>query len=84
MANKRFTEQMHAYGQWKEDLIAGINDYQKWLDANGMASPEDELRIYESVGSLRSDKLTIAFVAEFARGKTELINAIFFSEYDRR
>lgn len=84
MANKRFTEQMHAYGQWKEDLIAGINDYQKWLDANEMASPEDELRIYESVGSLRSDKLTIAFVAEFARGKTELINAIFFSEYDRR
>lgn len=84
MANKRFTEQMHAYGQWKEDLVVGINDYQKWLDANDMGSPEDELRIYESISSLRSDKLTIAFVAEFARGKTELINAIFFSEYDRR
>jgi hypothetical protein len=28
--------------------------------------------------------LTVAFLAEFARGKTELINAIFFSEYDRR
>ncbi|MCW8829394.1 MAG: dynamin family protein [Gammaproteobacteria bacterium] len=84
MANKRFTEQMHAYGQWKEDLIAGINHYQKWLDANEMASAEDELRIYESISTLRSDTLTIAFVAEFARGKTELINAIFFSEYDRR
>ncbi|MFO7594571.1 MAG: dynamin family protein [Pseudomonadota bacterium] len=84
MANKRFTEQMHAYGQWKEELIAGINDYSKWLDANQMANPEDELRIFESINSLRSDKLTIAFVAEFARGKTELINAIFFSEYDRR
>ncbi|MCW9089185.1 MAG: dynamin family protein [Gammaproteobacteria bacterium] len=84
MANKRFTEQMHAYGQWKEDLIAGINHYQKWLDANEMASAEDELRIYESISALRSDTLTIAFVAEFARGKTELINAIFFSEYDRR
>jgi len=84
MSEKRFTEQMQAYGKWKEDLIAGINDFQKWLDANEMGSPEDELRIYESLGSLRSDKLTIAFVAEFARGKTELINAIFFSEYDRR
>jgi len=84
MANKRFTEQMHAYGVWKEDLIAGINDYQKWLDTHEMGSPEDELRIYESIAALRSDKLSIAFVAEFARGKTELINAIFFSEYDRR
>jgi len=84
MSEKRFTEHMQAYGQWKKDLIANIGDYQKWLDANGMGAPEDELRIYESLSSLRSDKLTIAFVAEFARGKTELINAIFFSEYDRR
>lgn len=84
MPNRRFTEQIQAYGQWKNDLIKGINFYQKWLDANEMSSPEDELRIYESLESLRSDKLTIAFVAEFARGKTELINAIFFSEYDRR
>lgn len=84
MSNKRFTEQMQAYGQWKNDLIKGILFYQKWLDAHQLGSPEDELRIYESLASLHRDKLTIAFVAEFARGKTELINAIFFSEYDRR
>lgn len=84
MSDKRFTEQMKAYGKWKEDLIVGINDFRKWLETNQMGGPEDELRIYESLESLRSDKLTIAFVAEFARGKTELINAIFFSEYDRR
>ena len=84
MANKRFTEQMQAYGQWKHDLIDGIKSYQKWLDNHDMGSPEDELKIYESIASLKSDRLTIAFVAEFARGKTELINAIFFSEYDRR
>ena len=84
MANKRFTEQMQAYGQWKQDLIEGIKSYQSWLTSHDMGSPEDELKIYESISSLRSDCLTIAFVAEFARGKTELINAIFFSEYDRR
>ena len=84
MADKRFTEQMQAYGQWKQDLIKGIQGYQKWLDRHAMGNAEDDLRIYESISSLRSDKLTIAFVAEFARGKTELINAIFFSEYDRR
>ena len=84
MSSKRFTEQMQAYGQWKNDLIKGIHFYQKWLDAHELGSPEDELRIYESLDALRRDNLTIAFVAEFARGKTELINAIFFSEFDRR
>jgi len=84
MATKRFNEQMQAYGQWKADLSKGIQHYQKWLDANNLGNAEDELRIFESLETLKSDKLTIAFVAEFARGKTELINAIFFSEYDRR
>src|SRR4051812_26675474 len=33
---------------------------------------------------LADDKLTIAFVAEFSRGKSELINAIFFADYGQR
>jgi hypothetical protein len=78
------TEQMQVFSEWKNTLIKNIEHYQKWLDENEMGTPEDELQIYEILGQLRSDKLTIAFVAEFARGKTELINAIFFSEYDRR
>ncbi|MCW8825086.1 MAG: dynamin family protein [Gammaproteobacteria bacterium] len=84
MEKRLLTEQMHAYGQWKSELIKNIERYQGWLEENEMGTPEDELQIYEILGQLRSDKLTIAFVAEFARGKTELINAIFFSEYDRR
>ena len=33
---------------------------------------------------LASDKLVLAFVAEFSRGKSELINAIFFADTGRR
>jgi hypothetical protein len=33
---------------------------------------------------LRDDKLYIAFVAEFSRGKSELINAIFFAGFGQR
>ncbi len=84
MAKDRFTDQMQAYGRWKHDLIQTIGQYQKWLEANGLSDAEAELRIFELLNTLRADHLTIAFVAEFARGKTELINAIFFSEYDRR
>src|SRR5690606_33208971 len=33
---------------------------------------------------LQDDKLTVAFVAEFSRGKSELINAIFFGDHGDR
>lgn len=84
MATDRFTDQMQAYGRWRSDLSSAIEKYQHWLNANNMSNSESELRIFELLEALKSDRLTIAFVAEFARGKTELINAIFFSEYDRR
>ena len=84
MATDRFTDQMQAYGRWRTDLVDAITNYQQWLESNRMNSPDTELRIFELIETLKSDRLTIAFVAEFARGKTELINAIFFSEYDRR
>jgi hypothetical protein len=29
---------------------------------------------------VRDDRLSVAFVAEFSRGKSELINAIFFAD----
>ena len=84
MATDRFTDQMQAYGKWKSTLVAAILKYQGWLEQNKMSEAEIELRIFELLDQLKSDTLTIAFVAEFARGKTELINGIFFSEYDRR
>ena len=84
MATDRFTDQMQAYGKWKSTLVQAILKYQHWLEQNKMSESEIELRIFELLDQLKSDSLTIAFVAEFARGKTELINGIFFSEYDRR
>lgn len=84
MGSKRFDEQMHAYDRWRSDLLRSVENYKQWLDDSGLGNPDDDLRIYELLESLRTDRLTIAFAAEFARGKTELINAIFFSEYDRR
>jgi len=33
---------------------------------------------------LRTDHITLAFVGEYSRGKTELINSLFFSNYGQR
>ncbi len=80
----RFGSQMAAFAQWKTELIQTIRRYQEWLTQHDKSSPEIELRIFDALKAIDSDNLNIAFVAEFSRGKTELINAIFFANYGRR
>lgn len=82
--NNELMQQVEAYAKWKNDLIREIGNYQQWLEDNGLSAPENDLRIYETLEALKSDKITIAFVAEVSRGKTELINTLFFSQYKRR
>jgi hypothetical protein len=84
MVKEQFTEQLQAYSRWKEDIISQIKAYREWLSEHNMSSPEDDLRMYEILDALDSDHITIGFAAEFSRGKTELINSIFFANYQRR
>jgi hypothetical protein len=84
MVDSNINRQVQAYGKWKEQLIRTLYEYQDWLTSNDLADNDSDQVIQESVAALNSDKLTIAFVAEFSRGKTELINAIFFAKYGRR
>lgn len=79
-----FQEQITAFDQWKIQLVAAIQDFQDWLDDGEPNNGEHTLRVFEAMEALRSDRLNIAFVAEFSRGKTELINAIFFADHGRR
>src|SRR5690606_34585667 len=41
-------------------------------------------KLERSLRLLRTDHITLAFVGEFSRGKTELINSLFFSSYGQR
>jgi hypothetical protein len=75
---------MRAFDRWKADLIQVILDYHHWLESQNKSDSEIDVRLFDVIESLKTDHLTIAFVAEFSRGKTELINAIFFSDYKRR
>lgn len=83
-AENHFQEQITAFDQWKIQLVAAIQDFQDWLDDGEPNNGEHTLRVFEAMEALRSDRLNIAFVAEFSRGKTELINAIFFADHGRR
>ncbi|MBX9632464.1 MAG: dynamin family protein [Burkholderiales bacterium] len=72
------------YSQWRDQLRAGIEAYHAWLDSHGHVDIQRSLRLYDLAESLRNDRMTLAFLAEFSRGKTELINSIFFSDFKQR
>jgi hypothetical protein len=72
------------YSNWRHDLLTEIEAYKSWLDEESLLEGEEELRILELIDSLKSDKIMLALVAEFSRGKTELINSIFFANYKKR
>ncbi|MDQ1314005.1 MAG: hypothetical protein QG662_114 [Pseudomonadota bacterium] len=65
-------------------LATVIDDYADWLDRQHGIDAERALRLADTASALRQDKLVVAFVAEFSRGKTELINALFFSDHGQR
>ena len=69
---------------WRRGLERGIAQLAAQL-TDAKLQDEQSLAVAASLGQrLRSDKLVLAFVAEFSRGKSELINALFFADTGRR
>jgi hypothetical protein len=77
-------QRLEAYRLWKTRVSRAVLELESWLETEERATPESRERIRQTLDALDKDRLTIAFVAEFSRGKTELINAIFFADYGRR
>ncbi|MEO7158915.1 MAG: dynamin family protein [Polaromonas sp.] len=79
-----FNEQFDQHGTWRREFALRLKRLAQWMKDHDLlnAAVEERLRRLES--QLRADKVMVAFVAEFSRGKSELINAIFFAGYGRR
>lgn len=77
-------EQFSAYSRWRGAAMESVARLRSWLTRNDVGDAQADLRLQYVIERLREDKLTIAFVAEFSRGKSELINAIFFSDFGDR
>ena len=84
MSMERLSQQVDAYVTWKRELVREITRYRSWLEQNRLKSPAVESKLERALRLLRTDHITLAFVGEFSRGKSELINSLFFSEYGQR
>ncbi len=72
------------YQRWRDRLLQALETFRAQIEPGGEVDVQQALWMYDMLESLRSDRMLIAFLAEFSRGKTELINALFFSSYKRR
>jgi Dynamin family len=79
-----FNEQFDQHGVWRRQFALRLKLLSEWLRDHDLLDAAVEERLRRLEGQLRSDKVMVAFVAEFSRGKSELINAIFFAGYRRR
>ena len=78
------TEQFSAYSRWRSNTGEAVARLRTWLARNDVGDAQSDLRLQYLLERLQDDKLTVAFVAEFSRGKSELINAIFFGDHGDR
>jgi hypothetical protein len=75
---------LQQYSAWRQSVVAALERYRTWVGGAELTDAATDQRIARALARLADDKLAVAFVAEFSRGKSELINALFFADYGQR
>ncbi len=84
MRSRDLAARFEAYGDWRRRVSDGVSRFHDWIGQQELADAQIDLKIAQIIERLNQDKLIVAFVAEFSRGKSELINAIFFADFGQR
>jgi hypothetical protein len=84
MSTVSLVNEFENYSHWRETLSRSIADYRQWLNREDLNDAQRDMRLQQLIDRLAEDKLHVAFIAEFSRGKSELINAIFLSDLKQR
>ncbi|MBK6591285.1 MAG: dynamin family protein [Burkholderiales bacterium] len=79
-----FNDQFDQLGTWRREFALRLKLLSEWMKDNELLDSGVEERLRRLGTQVRSDKVMVAFVAEFSRGKSEMINAVFFAGYGRR
>jgi hypothetical protein len=83
-AATRFEAEIARYNRWRGELTQSVHAYHDWLENNKQLDVQQSIRFYDLLENLNKGRLMLAFLAEFSRGKSELINALFFSNFKER
>jgi predicted GTPase len=84
MTDTKLAAQLQQLRTWQQARLRQLARLRPWLSQQGLATPSAELAIEQAVEAIRDDQVTIAVAGDCARGKTELLNALFFSDLGGR
>src|SRR6476469_6243299 len=79
-----FAISLDALGTWRVGLARRLDDLTRYLAERDLLRGATAPELASLRERLTNEKLVLAFVAEYSRGKSELINAIFFADTGRR
>ncbi len=69
---------------WQGEVALAVARLRDWLGGTDLADNVIDERLDRIRNRLGRHTMSIAFVAEFSRGKSELINALFFADMGQR
>ena len=84
MDHRAFEPSLAALKQWREEMASALTELRRWAIVHRLTEDQTAARMAHLERRLASDRLSIAFVAEISRGKSELINALFFADLGAR
>ena len=84
MTKAAITERLADLQSWRYGLDSQISRVKEFLHTYEFLTPNIEAALREARALVASERVTITFVAEISRGKSELINGLFFADLGRR
>jgi Dynamin family len=79
-----FARELDSLADWRQAVDRKAGDLKRVLAAHELLDTSANDLIDSMRQRLSVERLVVTFVAEFSRGKSELINAIFFADTGRR
>lgn len=84
MTDQRLDTEIEQYSDWRQGVSNAVQELSLFLKSNNVTDLRTHHQFETVLGALADDNLSVAFVAEFSRGKSEMINTIFFGDFKKR
>ncbi len=79
-SSRSFERSLAELKQWRDATAEALAAFRRWAVVGRLLDEQSAARLAHLERRLTGERLTVAFVAEYSRGKSELINALFFAE----
>lgn len=79
-----FERRLEELRSWRSTITTALAEFRRWALVGRLIDEQTGARLAHLEGRISNERLTIAFVGEFSRGKSELVNALFFGDMGSR